>query len=220
MPTYTTTAKHLLRKLSGTSLVSEIDDGFTALADDVDAKIPYRESKIIPGEESTASTSYVFLTTNDKINGLVVPAKALIRVSYEALFRATIAVASSGNVGDIKLVLVQAGTPIDVAVPFDNGVSGASGVAALQTGGPLTSTLIGAVRTGGSADPGNGNVWAGAGGGGGNAANSSPQFARGAFIEIEAAAGTYDVGVQVKARTGWTLFVKERKLRVEVVPFV
>lgn len=39
MPTYTNTSKHSLRRLTGGSLISEIDTGIAALADDIDAII-------------------------------------------------------------------------------------------------------------------------------------------------------------------------------------
>jgi hypothetical protein len=37
--TYTTTAKYLLRKLTGGSLASDIDEGFASLGDDIDARM-------------------------------------------------------------------------------------------------------------------------------------------------------------------------------------
>jgi hypothetical protein len=36
LPTFTTTAKYALRRLTGSNVISDIDAGFTALADDVD----------------------------------------------------------------------------------------------------------------------------------------------------------------------------------------
>jgi microcystin-dependent protein len=39
MPTFTTTAKHALRRLSGSNAISDVDAGFGALADDIDPKL-------------------------------------------------------------------------------------------------------------------------------------------------------------------------------------
>lgn len=55
MATFTTTAKHALRRLTGTSFVNEIDEGIAALADDVDAKMAAWSSGPI-GNRPTSTT--------------------------------------------------------------------------------------------------------------------------------------------------------------------
>jgi hypothetical protein len=57
MPTYTNTAKYLLRKLAGSNLVSDVDAGIAALADDVDSKFAgYSEGVLASRPTSTGGT--------------------------------------------------------------------------------------------------------------------------------------------------------------------
>lgn len=57
MPTYTNTAKYLLRKLTGSNLISDVDAGIAALADDVDSKFAgYSEGVVASRPVSTGGT--------------------------------------------------------------------------------------------------------------------------------------------------------------------
>ena len=57
MATYTTTSKHSLRWLTGTNVVSDIDLGFQALAEDIDAKIvAYSQGLLASRPTSTAGS--------------------------------------------------------------------------------------------------------------------------------------------------------------------
>ena len=54
---FTTTAKYALRRLTGSSLVSDVDAGFSALADDIDSKmVGYGQGTLAARPVSTAST--------------------------------------------------------------------------------------------------------------------------------------------------------------------
>lgn len=57
MATFTTTAKHALRRLTGANVISDIDAGFSALADDVDALLtPYSSGLLSARPVSTVGT--------------------------------------------------------------------------------------------------------------------------------------------------------------------
>lgn len=57
MPTYTNTAKYLLRKLTGANLVSDVDAGIAALADDIDGNMAgYSQGVLASRPVSTGGT--------------------------------------------------------------------------------------------------------------------------------------------------------------------
>ena len=65
MASYTTTAKYLLRRLTGGSNVQEIDDGIAALADDIDARMAgYAEGTLSARSAVTATAGKLYRTTD------------------------------------------------------------------------------------------------------------------------------------------------------------
>lgn len=64
MATYTNTTKWLLRKLSGSSNVSEIDDGIGLLADDVDSKMVGQQSGLLSALPSAGKLGRIYLATD------------------------------------------------------------------------------------------------------------------------------------------------------------
>jgi hypothetical protein len=57
LPTYTNTAKYLLRKLTGSNLISDVDAGIAALADDIDSKFAgYSSGPLASRPVSTGGT--------------------------------------------------------------------------------------------------------------------------------------------------------------------
>jgi microcystin-dependent protein len=65
MATYTQTAKYLLRRLTGSSNVSEVDDGIAALADDLDANMAGYADGTLAGRAGVATTAGRFYRTTD-----------------------------------------------------------------------------------------------------------------------------------------------------------
>jgi hypothetical protein len=57
MPTFTTTAKHALRRLSGSNAILDVDAGFEALADDIDAKLTPYDAGLLAARPTSTSGS-------------------------------------------------------------------------------------------------------------------------------------------------------------------
>lgn len=189
-----------VRNSSGT-VVFEVD-GEGKVTDKHPPKV-----KSISAVDTTTSTSYVDL--GDKVPDLVVPEHALVRISFRANWK--MAGASSPGAAAIflegnQVKMHQAGQASGLTDTPNILVHTGTGYGIIATG----STRHGL------------DVYASSGSDHGI---PSPvgQYRVGAelgwrTIDIEADAGTYDVGIRWKVADG-TLSIKNRKLRVEVIEF-
>lgn len=155
-----------------------------------------RGKSIIATEESRTNVAYGLLTTPDRVSSIVLPTDGLIRVTFRALVKNSVASAGSVAlfVGANQLKKFQGfSAPVVIEVAVGSAVDDYNVV---------------------YSDPANGL----GGEGGAGAASSVTTGLQLRDICIEAAAGTYDVSVQFKASSG-SITAKERKLWVEAVGF-
>jgi hypothetical protein len=160
-----------------------------------------RGSAIIPGTQSTASTSYTDL--GDKVQNVLLPADGLVRVTYMATWQETIQGAALAELYFNAVPIAK------TAVPSPQYIT-----ATVFTGAnpPANTDAILYTTTGGLA------CMAGATGYTGSV--TTGQAFLGGALEIFAAAGTYTVGMKFAVQTGGgTVTVKNRRLYVETIPF-
>lgn len=183
-----------------------------------------RRGKSIIAAESSAltSTSYGDLSNGPDTVTVVLPTDGIIRVAFAALWRGTHA-SGSTILGRAAIFVGSNQVKAGGATAAPSAVE-----AILSATGSTTSSGDGLVVTGGrglagtyfadsSAATDSSFVTTGqlvSGTEGAATINNG-----GGFVDIFAAAGTYAVGVKFKANTGCSLYVKERKLWVEVVGF-
>lgn len=169
----------------------------------------YAGKTIIPTEESRTNTAYGYLTTEDKVAGVILTTDGLIFVAYHAMWKGS-AVSPPRALADIFLNGVElksalAGTAAPISVPLA-GPSTADTYAVL-------STYPGGLMTTSSATAYTGDVTTGQVLGGLGAVNLP------GVLPIFAAAGTYDVGVQFASTPAGTVTAKQRKLWVWTMAF-
>lgn len=158
---------------------------------------------VIATSETRTNGAYGVLTTPDRVSGVVLPTDGLLIVSYKALWKESVA---GSAYAAIFLGAVQ-------LLPLEN--TGAGGVASntgmISSGGASVANRFGTLRS--SPDRLlSSQTTADA------AVGATGQVADSGSIEIEAAAGTYDVSVQFGSSSG-TVTVKNRKLRVRALAF-
>jgi hypothetical protein len=181
----------------------------------------------VPAEQTTNSAAYVYLGTEDKIAGVVVPANSIVLVWYSALWAHTVAEAGRAAIfckkeggAEEQLRALQSETtpeqqaartkttenhfnplvtaPIGLVTPFDGGAS-----ASFVTTGMVMNLED--------------NIFWDMGGGIGTTVGGGHWPNVGGPTEIQRlAAGTYDIGVKFKTSSA-TLKVKERLLQVAVI---
>lgn len=175
-----------------------------------------RGKSIIATEESTTSTSYVLLSTPDRVQSIELPEDGLIIVSYRALWR-TVGAEAAIFLGSNQVKAAAASSSgIDIAGTPENSSD--------SSYGQLLSTatgLGGATAFGGHASfNANGQALGLRGNhavtvnGSYTESTSMPNDGWGGLCVIEAAAGTYDVSVRFRHVSGTQTYVKDRKLRV------
>lgn len=147
----------------------------------------------VAGQEITSSTSFTFLSTPDRIQNVVLPTDGLIYISYRALWwlggSATGTAAIFIGANQLKVPVAE-GAPLAIAATVTTGHPG-----------PLYTSPANGLDSAGSAATDSSFVTTG-------------QMVGG--IVVEAAAGTYDIGVKFKSSSGAvSLAVKERKLWVK-----
>lgn len=191
---------------------------------------------IITTEEARTNTAYAKLTTPDVVKNVVLPTDGIICISYQAMWKESVSNAARAA---IFLGANQ------IKVPFSEGPTTGTTMLSLQaarTGGPSTGTyyglgsgsigLAGIDQAAVMADPVTTGQVLGLAPGGGSGEKVHAEIETngssfldvsylapfGGHVEIEAAAGTYDVSVQFKATSG-TVTAKNRRLRVWVISF-
>lgn len=178
----------------------------------------------ITAEEGRTSESYGYLSTADKVTGIVLPTDGLICVAYQALFKSS----PSGGFGLAAIFLgsdeVLVRNNWGSTNPGSGGVLGETGdaneyVALASFAGGLTSNRSTGASVNNGSDATTGQVVGvhqSRADGGGDAVTTF----YGGPCYIFAAAGTYDVGVQFRAtNAGQTVTAKERKLWVWSMAF-
>jgi hypothetical protein len=199
MPNYGNTTFRGLRKLLGNNPISDVDAGFAALADDVDAQFGSRGKSIIATEESRTNTAYGTLTTPDQVTGIVVPADAFLFVSYRALVKQSVASAATLA---IFLSATQAKYPSGSGAPALQETGIGADVNDYNWAYTLASGTLGWVAVSGAGD----------------ASSVTTGLFAAQGLAFDVAAGTYDVTVQYKASSG-SVTAKDRRLRVWTLPF-
>lgn len=205
-------------------------------------RITYYNPVSIPGTESTGATGYGYLTTNDKIPNVVVPANGIILVSYSALWmQTTVNGVSSGGkaaifMGENQLQsMTYNETAWGIQEAYHDSGSDAKEVWEMLSTDPvgLISRMTNTSHTGafpttgmtlanpvqGSAAPARGftfvsgaNPWIV------NDDNEIAAVMGGLCTIVRPAAGTYDIGVKYKVQTtGKEVKAKERLLHVAVL---
>jgi len=162
----------------------------------------------IATEETTTSTSYTLLTTEDQVENVVLPTDGILWVKYRALWKLT--GASNAGAAAIFIGSNQLKAFVVNTVPA---VAEASLAASGDNYGLVYSEPINAaVGTTGLDSLSSGTS---------DASFVTTGMADSHFLAIEAAAGTYTVSIQfhVNATNGGTLSVKERKLWVKAEGF-
>lgn len=191
--------RDILNALDSANLLSSLAD----LLGVSQSGVVRRGKTSITGEETRASSTYDFLTTHDEVTNVVLPASGLLLIHYRATVKTSVA-----NAGRAALYLN--GNPVVVM----NGNTGAQDPA--EATGPFAANTYGLLHT----DHDNGMEVTG---GGSGAAYTGPTttgelIPGSAFVAVEAAAGTYTVGVKFKATSG-TISAKNRLLRVAAIGF-
>jgi hypothetical protein len=161
-----------------------------------------RGKSIISTSQSSSNAAYVFLTTPDRVQNIVLPTDGLIMIAYQALWqesvsnsaRAAIVIGSNqlkvvGGPPAGQAASILAGTVnVDAALTtFPGGLQGSG--TATSMANATTGQIVGIPSTGGGA------------------------------CAVFAAAGTYDIGVQFQALSGGTVTVKDRRLWVWTIGF-
>jgi hypothetical protein len=165
-------------------------------------KITWYTPKVIASEQSVTNESFAFLPTEDKIEGVVVPENGLILVAYRALVKQTTSEAG-------RAAIFLGNNQLKGWTTTTNAVENRETEA--WTGSnfvPLYSDNHFALKASSTTTTGGTPVTTGflVGMGGGIASG-------GGFAVIEAAAGTYTVGVKYRAIPN-SVTAKERKLWV------
>lgn len=162
-----------------------------------------RGKSIIATSESRTSASYGLLSTPDRVQNVVLPTDGLIHIAYQALWKGPNTSKAAIFLGSNQLKIASSGYAPQAAET------------AAATGSwwhPLVSAPGNGLVSTAGADPGQdtgSNVTTG---------QLIGHFgAAGGIAAVFAAAGTYDVSVQFKS--GGTVSVKERALRVWTVGF-
>jgi hypothetical protein len=163
--------------------------------------------KVIATEQSRESAEFGFLTTEDKIENVVLPENGLIGVVYHAHWKTT-----GGGTAEIYL-----GSNAIKTVNNETGsVTTTNAQATAQEGFKILASDPAGLRSMASGELGN-NVSADVTTGqtvGAIPSLSSTVGGFGSLCLIEAAAGTYTVGIKFACTAGKKVTVKERKLRV------
>ncbi len=149
----------------------------------------------VVSEESRSSASYGLMTTSDIVEGIVVPANALVLVCYQAWWKESVLGAARAAIffnsnqlkygGDTNQEASIGGTNANAFMPLSSGSGG--------LGSPATSS---ATNFGPSATP---------------RAISTGTTTSGFAIVDALTAGTFDISVQFKSTSG-SVTVKNRKL--------
>ena len=168
---------------------------------------------IVSAEQSTTSTSYTLLGAPDRVQNIVLPTDGLIFVMFRALMADSL---SNGRaaifLGSNQVKSLFPGQPPPTTTgearlldgEYQWVVSspvGLAGGAAVSGGASLGGVTTG-MALGTRVDPSSPTD------------TRAPAYDVGQPCVIEAAAGTYDVSVRVKASSGATFYATERKLWV------
>lgn len=164
----------------------------------------------IATEESRSNSSYGYLTTEDKVSGIVLPTDGLIVVAFQAMWKQSVSAA-----GAAALFIGANEAKIAVDTEAAPGTTAASPGTSTNTYKALVSSPDAILSGGGDATAYTGDVTTGQVLG---VANGSSGLNKGGLVHIFAAAGTYEVGVKFKASSG-SVTVKERKLWVWSMAF-
>lgn len=206
---------------------TDVNENFTDLAEYVDDAaaaagvnrngVVRRGKRVIPGIESTTSTSYVALDTSDVVEGVVLPTDGLIFLVYRALWRTVGAEAAIFlNNTQVKAAASGSAAGVDIAGSIENSSDTSYGqliTTPTGLGGTTAVSVDAGWATAGQALGLRGNH-AITNGGTYTEDTSMPSSGWGGVLVIEADAGTYDVGVRFRHVSGTQTYVKERKLRV------
>lgn len=156
-----------------------------------------RGKSIVATEESRTNVAYGALGSNwDRVQNVVVPTDGLLRITYRALVKSTVAAAGRAAIfiGANQLKSQAAGgVPVVQEAPTGGTADDYDWIRTIGTSGLVESAGVGQASS---------------------VTTGLPWEA----IEVEVAAGTYDVSVQYKATSG-TITAKERKLWVEAIGF-
>lgn len=181
-----------------------------------------RGKSIIATEEARTNTSYAVLATPDQVANVVVPTDGKLRISYQALWKESVA-------GAARAAIFLGSNQLKVAQPNSSGgVTTAAGGSGFSTNtyGPLASCSLGLCTCAPvGADSGNATTGQATGIGlenveielNGSVALFSDAVAGGECV-VMVPAGTYTVSVRFKATSG-TVTVKDRRLWVEAIGY-
>lgn len=192
-----------------------------SLATQVATRLGFVGKTAISATESRTNTAYGLLTTNDRVQNVVVPTDGLLEVTYWATWQESVAGAARAAIfiGANQLKTIDASSPASPGV--NEALVGAGASTAIDK--PLMTSSIGLVGSGIGTNTTayTGDVTTGQAIGQITNTGSGSPFtiaALGGACRIFAAAGTYDVSVQFKSSSG-SVTVKNRKLWVRVLPF-
>jgi hypothetical protein len=161
-----------------------------------------RGKSIIATEETRTNTAYGTLPTPDRVQSVVLPTDGLLRISYQALWRNSVA---STGLAAVFVGATQPSVATGVGAPVVQAAFGAS-TAFWATLASTPGGLSGVdAKVADESQVGTQIV--------------GTSIAAGGWFEIFAPAGTYNVTVQFKSSSG-TVSVKQRKLWVEAVAYV
>lgn len=203
------------------ALKSYVDAAVAGVA----AKVTTYPATVIATSQSRTNTAFGLLTTHDEVTGVVVPAKALVLVTYQATWRESVATAGRAAIfiGSNQLqVAARSGAPVTQGAG-----NAAGGSANIDT--PLATMPIGLVSAIPLTTNYSGDVTTGQAVGIGMDAATSASWSRGGTVVLlpqamshggpctigKLAAGTYTISVQFKSSSG-SVTVKSRNLWVEV----
>lgn len=205
-------AGRLYRVTSGTQVGHVYRDNGTGW-DDMGFSLAEKSSgsSIIAAEESRTNTAFGLLGTADRVQGITVPTGGIIVIRYKALWKgpspggtqAAAAIFIGSNqlkvpqpTGSPLVSLGQTFTPVDASPNYNQLVTCPVGLLSAQS---TTSDALSDVTTGQTLA----------------VSSLTPAGA----CEVIVDPGTYDISVQFNASPSGTVFVKERKLLVEVRGF-
>lgn len=167
----------------------------------------------ISASEARTNTAYGLHTTPDRVQGIVVPANALVLVGYQALWASSVVNAGRAAlfIGANQLKIQQDGvTPQPVVQEASNNGRGAAGdfvPLGSSVGGLKSGWVAGGVSS--VSDVTTGMVL-------GPGAGATGEYLGGPIWVNKLAAGTYDFSIQTKSASG-SVTLKERLLQVLVV---
>jgi hypothetical protein len=203
--------------------VVDFPNGLTQGGANLASQFDSRAKLFVAGEETRDSgvsgTGYGTLATADQITGIVVPANALLYISFTALWKESVANAARASIfiGVNQLTYpaaaantVEAGITSNVYTPpkYSRLLTHSMGL-----GTRFTNSDMSSLSANGSA-VGNKELWYSTGGGAlVFSENNTPV---GPWCVVDGlAAGTYTVSIQYKCSSG-TVSAKERRLRTKV----